>query len=282
MALSANVNTLSPSNSYATGREGGDRSSQSISAGGQRVSFDYFTLDGVTNTDPDFNSYIILPSIDAIQEFKVQTGVYPAEFGHEATQINVLTKSGGNAYHGSLFEFVRNDVFDAIPYAFTSVHPSKAPFKWNDYGFELDGPISIPKLFNGKNRLFFMANAEWLVQRQQAQGVYSLPTAAMFTGNESALSSIIYDPLSGSGGAAKTPFPGNIIPTNRLDPISLGFLPYYPSSILPGLTSNYVKVNSSPLNRYGFTVRMDWVDRRRSRSGRAAMARATEANRRRA
>jgi len=70
VALSANVNTLSPANSYATGREGGDRSSQSISAAGQRISFDYFTLDGVSNTDPDFNSYIILPSIDAIQGFE--------------------------------------------------------------------------------------------------------------------------------------------------------------------------------------------------------------------
>jgi hypothetical protein len=104
VALSANVNTLSPANSYATGREGGDRASQSISAAGQRISFDYFTLDGVSNTDPDFNSYIILPSIDAIQEFKVQTGIYPAEFGHEATQINVLTKSGGNAYHGAAWQ----------------------------------------------------------------------------------------------------------------------------------------------------------------------------------
>ena len=123
--------------------------------------FDYYTLDGVTNTDPDFNTYVVLPSIDAIQEFKVQTGVYPAEFGHQSTQINVLTKSGGNAYHGSLFEFIRNDKFDAVPYAFTATHPAKSPFKWNDYGFEIDGPIRIPKLFDGRNRLFFMANDEW-------------------------------------------------------------------------------------------------------------------------
>ena len=116
VALSANVNTLSPASGQAGSREGGDRAAQSISAGGQRIMFDYFTLDGVTNTDPDFNTYVVLPSIDAIQEFKVQTGVYPAEFGHEASQINVLTKSGGNAYHGALFEFVRNDVFDAIGY----------------------------------------------------------------------------------------------------------------------------------------------------------------------
>ncbi len=113
----------------------------------------------------------------------MQTGVYPAEFGHEATQINVLTKSGGNAYHGSLFEFVRNNDFDATPYAFTAVRPGVSPFKWNDYGFEIDGPVSIPKLFNGKNRLFFMANDEWLVQRQNQQSTYNVPTAAMFGGN---------------------------------------------------------------------------------------------------
>ncbi len=169
VALSANVNTLAPASGQAGSREGGDRASQSISAAGQRIMFDYFTLDGVTNTDPDFNTYVVLPSIDAIQEFKVQTGIYPAEFGHEASQINVLTKSGGNAYHGALFEFVRNDVFDAIPYAFGTVHPNKSPFKWNDYGFEIDGPVRIPKLFNGRNRLFFMANDEWKTQRQNSQ-----------------------------------------------------------------------------------------------------------------
>ncbi len=113
VALAANANTLAPAAGQAGSRQGGDRASQSISAAGQRIMFDYFTLDGVNNTDPNFNTYIVLPSIDAIQEFKVQIGVYPAEFGHEATQINVLTKSGGNVYHGALFEFLRNDVLDA-------------------------------------------------------------------------------------------------------------------------------------------------------------------------
>ncbi len=257
VALAANANTLSAPSVTAASRIGGDRASQSISAAGQRIVFDYFTLDGVSNTDPNFQSYVVLPSIDAIQEFKVQTGVYPAEFGHEATQINVLTKSGGNAYHGSLFDFVRNDQFDAIPYAFTSNHPSKSPFKWNDYGFEIDGPVRIPKLFNGKNRLFFMANDEWKQQRQNSQAIYNVPTAAMFTGDFSSIlanGTIVYDPTT------KTPFPNNTIPTNRLDPISLKFLPYYRSAILPGSTQNYTQLNSSPNNRDGFTLRMDWVE----------------------
>src|SRR6516225_7628970 len=142
VTLSPNVSNLAPPSGQAQSRQGADRSNQAISAGGNRIVFDYYTLDGVVNTDPNFNTYIVLPSIDALQEFKVQTGVYPAEFGHEATQINVLTKSGGNAFHGSLFEFVRNNDFDALPYAFTS-KPTPGSFKWNDYGFEVDGPIYI-------------------------------------------------------------------------------------------------------------------------------------------
>ena len=265
VSLAANVNTLAPASGQAGSRQGGDRANQSISAGGNRIMFDYFTLDGVTNTDPNFLSYIVLPSIDAIQEFKVQTGVYPAEFGHEATQINVLTKSGGNEYHGALFEFVRNDKFDAVPYAFTANHPFKSPFKWNDYGFEIDGPVRIPKVFNGKNRLFFMANDEWKQQRQNTQGIYSVPTASMFTGDMSGLgSTIIYDPNSGAGGATKTPFAGNVIPSSRLDPISQKFLKYYNSAILPGLSQNYTQLNSSPNNRDGFTLRMDWVESSKS------------------
>ena len=123
VTLAPNVSNLAPPSGQAQSRQGGDRANQSISAGGNRIVHDYFTLDGVVNTDPNFNTYVVLPSIDALQEFKVQTGVYPAEFGHAATQINVLTKSGGNAYHGSLFEFVRNNDFDAKPFAFTAVRP---------------------------------------------------------------------------------------------------------------------------------------------------------------
>src|SRR5207344_1258675 len=140
VAVAPNVNVLSPAAGQAGARLGGERAQQAISAGGQRIFFNYYTLDGVSNTDPNFNNYIALPSIDAIQEFKVQTGVYPAEFGHQSTQVNVLTKSGGNAYHGALFEFLRNNKIDAQNYAFSPAqHVPTTPFKWNDYGFELDG-----------------------------------------------------------------------------------------------------------------------------------------------
>ena len=260
VALSANANTLSAGSGQAGSRQGGDRASQSISTGGNRIMFDYFTLDGVTNTDPDFSTYVVLPSIDAIQEFKVQSGVYPAEFGHESTQVNVVTKSGGNAYHGALFEFIRNDKFDAVPYAFTATHPVKSPFKWNDYGFELDGPVRIPKIVDGRNRLFFMANDEWKTQRQNSQGTYSVPTAAMFGGDFSAYGTTIYDPNTAANGGTKSPFPNNVIPASRIDPISKKFLNYYVPSNLPGFANNYTQMNSSPNNRDGFTLRMDFVE----------------------
>src|SRR4051812_27545020 len=270
VAISPNVNVLSPSAGQAGARLGGERAAQSISAGGQRIFFNYYTLDGVSNTDPNFNNYIALPSIDAIQEFKVQTGVYPAEFGHQSTQINVLTKSGGNAYHGSLFEFVRNNKFDAVPYAFTATHPQTSPFKWNDYGFEVDGPIRIPKLLDLRNRLFFMANYEWRVQRQNSQSTYSVPTAAMFGGDFSGINATIYDPATAAtNGGIKLPFTGNRIPVNRIDPISRKFLNYYVPSNLPGLANNYTQLNSFPFNRDGFTLRMDFVESAKSQwSGR--------------
>jgi Carboxypeptidase regulatory-like domain len=268
VTLAPNVSNLAPPSGQAQSRQGGDRSDQSISAGGNRIVFDYFTLDGVVNTDPNFNTYIVLPSIDALQEFKVQTGVYPAEFGHEATQINVLTKSGGNNYHGSLFEFVRNNDFDALPYQFTAQKPGVSPFKWNDYGFEVDGPVRIPRLFNGRNKLFFMANYEWLRQRQTQQAIYNVPTAAMFGGDFRSTPTIqqptIYDPTT------QMPFPNNVIPSNRISPISQALLKYYNPATFPDrLTSNYVQNNGSPKNRDGFVLRMDFVESAKSQwSGR--------------
>lgn len=254
VALSPNVNVLAPAAGQAGARQGGERAQQAISAGGQRIFYDYYTLDGVNNMDVNFNSYVALPSIDAIQEFKVQIGVYPAEFGHQSTQVNVLTKSGGNAYHGTLFEFLRNDKLDAKQYQFTSAKP-KNPFKWNDFGFEMDGPVRIPKLFNGKDKLFFMSNYEALRRRQSVLNTFTVPTAKMFGGDFSELlpSTVIYDPNTGQ------PFVGNIIPTNRLDPISVKFLKYYNSGNAL-TTNNYAQTSSQPFNRDGFVLRLDFIE----------------------
>ncbi|HYM12025.1 MAG TPA: carboxypeptidase-like regulatory domain-containing protein, partial [Bryobacterales bacterium] len=111
VTLSPNVTTEGGSGgAYSLG---GLRAQTSLSIAGQRLEYNRYTLDGIENTDPNWNSWIIGPSVDAIQEFKVQTGVYSAEFGRGSSQINVSTKPGSNAYHGAAFEFLRNSSLDA-------------------------------------------------------------------------------------------------------------------------------------------------------------------------
>jgi len=270
VSLSPNVTTASPSAGQAGSRQGGDRANQSISVAGQRIMFDHFTLDGVENTDPNFNTYVILPSIDALQEFKVQTGVYPAEFGRNATQINVLTKSGTNQYHGTAFEFLRNDKLDAKNYAFTTARPPKDPFKWNQYGGTFGGPVRIPKLFNGTDRLFFMGNYEAFRQRRSVQAVYTVPTAAMQGGDFSGIPNTIYDPATrvknADGTVTATPFAGNRIPANRIDATSKQLLEFYPAANLPTarIANNFVEGQGRPINKDQFILRMDFVESAKS------------------
>ena len=132
-----------------------------MSLAGARATWSNYTLDGITNTDINFNLYIVLPSVDALQEFKVQTGIYPAEFGRAAGQVNVSTKGGTNHYHGTAFDFLRNDAWTPrITISSRYAVRRSRPYRQNQYGFTLAGPVRIPKFFNGKNRLFFMANYE--------------------------------------------------------------------------------------------------------------------------
>src|SRR5690242_9435162 len=196
VALSPNVTYGFTPAQQASGRLGGTRSTLTMSLSGARATWANYTLDGITNTDVDFNTYIMLPSVDALQEFKVQSGIYPAEFGREAGQVNVSTKSGSNDYHGTAFEFLRNSTLDAKPYDFIGTSPAKAPFRWNQYGFTLGGPISIPKLFSGKNKLFFMSNFEGFKSRRTDLGLYTTPPDSWRHGDFSSYKATLFDPNS--------------------------------------------------------------------------------------
>ena len=294
VALSSNVNTLSPGSGQAGSRLGGDRSSQSISVGGQRIMFDYYTLDGLNNTDPDFNTYIGLPSLEGVQEFKVQTGVYSAEFGHEASQVNVLSKSGTNKLHGSMYEFIRNNYVDAQPYWFPERHPVGTvqiitPQKYNDYGFEFDGPLWIPKVYNGRDKFFFMVDDEWNRQRSSnPNATATVPSTAMIGGNFQGYTYTtvvggspvvkpvtIYDPATGdANGFGRQPFPNNTIPANRISPVSTALLKYFGSAPSApayacgatscAVVSNYKYSTTSPSNRQSLTVRGDYYQSAKS------------------
>ncbi len=265
VALAPNVSYDFPSAGQAGARQGGIRAGRSIAVAGQRSQYNHFTLDGIENTDPNFNTYIVEPSVDALQEFKVQSGVYPAEFGRGATQINISTKNGSNDFHGTAFYFLRNDKLDAKNYAFTQARPPKDPFKWNQFGFTLGGPVMIPKVFNGRNRLFFMTNYEWFRQRRNVQGLFTVPTAAARGGDFSGLpfgTTGIYDPATrpNPGASGGSLFPGNRIPTSRFASQSVQLLEFYPAPNLPGNVNNYLSPLGRPINRDQFVGRFDFVE----------------------
>ncbi len=262
VALSPNVTAGFANGGQSSSRLGGDRSTQQLSISGNRREWNYFTLDGMSNTEVNFNTYLFLPSIDALQEFKVQTGVYSAEFGREVGQVNISTKGGTNEYHGALWDFLRNNALDARPFGFTSAVPVSAPFKWNQYGFTLGGPVQLPKVFNGRNRLFFMANFEGFRLHNQTQGVYNVPSAAMRGGDFSQIlpGTVITDFTNNQ------PFPNNRIPASRLDPISVKLLEFYPVPNQPGsaLVRNYLALDNNVTNKDQFTTRLDFVESARS------------------
>src|SRR5688572_2880531 len=277
VALSPNVTYGFNQAAQAAGRQGGTRSEITMSLAGSRSTWSNYTLDGITNTDINFNLYIVLPSVEALQEFKVQTGIYPAELGRAAGQINVSTKGGSNQYHGTLFEFLRNDKLDARPYFFkdpespTQTAPLKAPYRQNQYGFTLGGPVQIPKLFDGRNRLFFMANYEGFKSRRTTPQFFTTMTPAMRAGDFSAVPTPLQDPLtrvrtpnpSGSGfTVTSTPFPGNQIPPNRFNPSSVYVLenfaplPNLPQTGLPN--RNYQYFQRIPVDKDQFSGRIDF------------------------
>jgi hypothetical protein len=208
--LSPNVTAEQGSGGQADSRQGGERANQSISIAGQRQQYNQFTLDGVENTDPNFNTYVVRPSVEALQEFKVQTGVYSAEFGKATSQINATTRAGTNQYHGSMFEFLRNDAIQAKRWLVNE----KNPFRRNQFGFTFAGPAI-------KDKLFFMTNYEGLRDRTSREARATVATTAMRNGDFSGPGDLrtIYDPdtiqlVSGTTYTA-SPFPGNKIPPTR-------------------------------------------------------------------
>ncbi len=199
VALSPNVTYGFTPAAQAAGREGGSRAAVTMSLSGARATWSNYTLDGITNTDVNFNMYIVLPSVDALQEFKVQSGIYPAEFGREAGQVNVSTKAGGNQYHGTAFEYLRNDALDARNYDFLNTRPA-----------EVAVPAESIRLHAGRAG----ADSE-VVQRQEPpvlhvelrriqvphhpRGVATTLTPAMRNGDFSVVTTALQDPLTRVG-----------------------------------------------------------------------------------
>jgi len=149
------------------------KGSGAVSIGGGRSSANEYLIDGMYNNDTIYQTPAISPSIDAIQEFKTQSGAYSAEFGASTNQVNISFKSGTNQFHGTVFEFLRNNDLDAR--TFNAVNPSLIQ---NQFGYTLGGPIWIPKLYNGRNKSFFFANYEGIRITQSVPVHANVPTQA--------------------------------------------------------------------------------------------------------
>jgi hypothetical protein len=215
---------------------------------GQRSGHNLYLIDGATVTDEHFNNMVIAPSIEAISEFNIQKTSYAPEFGGKSgAVINVVTRSGSNKAHGSLFEFARNDVFDAKNF-FDSPGAPIPPFRQNQFGASLGGPVI-------RNRTFFFVSYEGQRVRKSLTQTFSVPTTQMRTGDFSGLPAI-YDPGSGAAGI-RQPFPQNRIPVQSLDPIATALLANIPLPNLPGVAQNLLATESQRIDTNNYSARLD-------------------------
>ncbi|MFN7931796.1 MAG: TonB-dependent receptor [Bryobacteraceae bacterium] len=198
-------------------------------------------LDGIPDTSPQFNQFAIIPSIDAVQEFKVQTNNMSAEFGRTSGGVvNVSMRGGTNVLHGSLYEFLRNSAFDSNNWFNNASGQKRPPFRFNQFGGTVGAPIR-------KDKTFFFFNYEGMRRRTGRTLLFSVPTADHRSGNFATTRAAsgqliqIFDPVTTravAGGAyQRDPFPGNIIPANRVNPVSNKILDYWAK---PNLTGNAV------------------------------------------
>jgi hypothetical protein len=203
----------------------------------------------------------VFPSVEAVQEFKVQTNAYSAEFGRSGSGIiNLIYRSGTNQFHGSLFEFLRNSDLDANSY-YSNLNGVVLPnFKRNQFGASLGGPVELPRLYRGRNKTFFFAAYEGLRQGSATTLTTTVPSVAQRSGdfshtlNAAGQLVTIYDPLTTApqgSGYVRQAFPGNVIPADRIDKVGKNAAAYFPLPNRPGSiagVNNYFAAGTSVLN----------------------------------
>jgi Carboxypeptidase regulatory-like domain/TonB dependent receptor len=232
-----------------------------------------FLLDGApNNAEAGSNNIAYVPPVDAVQEFKIQTNSYDAQYGHTSGGIvNVSLKSGANAPHGTLYDFTRRKGWDANSFQNNAVGAPKGDHYLDQFGGQLDGPVYIPKVYDGRNKTFFLFAYEKYYENTPRPEYYSVPEPEFFNGDFSKLTNsngqkiTIYDPATGAmvnGAFVRQPFPGNMIPLNRINPISKSILSYEaaPNTTTPGqpysINDQYVDEPDKD-NYYNQVVKID-------------------------
>jgi outer membrane receptor protein involved in Fe transport len=232
-----------------------DNTDGQFSVNGARADNVGFLIDGMNNTQRRNTSVMVTPPLEGVQEFKVITSGFAAEYGHYAGGVvSMVTRSGGNQLRGSLYEFLRNDALDARNFFDTT----KSKLIQNQFGATVTGPVRVPKIYNGKDKTFFLVSWESLISvaGETARGV--VPQTAMLQGDFSKAVTafgkpeIIIDPL-----AKKAPFEGNVIPVSRLDPVARAIAAYYPKPNVSGNVNNYIAQGNSSTNGPKLNLKVD-------------------------
>jgi hypothetical protein len=237
-----------------------------VSIGGGSPLHNDFMVDGIAATKLSSAGSQVYPTVESTQEFKILTNAMSAEFGRTGGGIvSVVTKSGTNSFHGNLFEYVRNDNFNANEFFSNRAGRQRPSLAWNQFGGSVGGPIV-------RNRLFFFTNYEAFRERRITQQIVNSATVQQRAGdfsdtrNQAGQLMTIYDPLStvsnGSGGFVRTPFAGNRLPANRISPISQKALTYWPEPNLPGQpftrAQNLFLQGAGPIDRDTLTAKADF------------------------
>jgi len=245
----------------------------SYSINGLRGNANEFLLDGAPNSAPSQNQPVIHASVDLVQEFKVETNAFSAEYGRAAGGVfNVVTKSGTNSLHGAAYEFLRNTSLNANNWFANRGGQPRPPFRFNQFGGAFGGPVYIPKLYDGRNRTFFFVGAELVRFVEGVTFTGTMPSAAQRDGDFSATLNAngapiqIYDPATTRRNPAGTAFvrdlfPGNRIPANRFDPVARAMMAYVPApnagSRAGEAVNNFSRTDGNRTDKDTFSARLD-------------------------
>jgi hypothetical protein len=252
------------------------RGASNFNALGSQANSNAWLVDGIDNNEFTFNTVIVQPSVEQVREFKVLSGVFSAEFGRGAGVVSVSTKSGTNQLHGTAFEFLRNDAFDARNFFVRKATDANGnlvkdpvpPLNRHQFGGAVGGALVIPGVYDGHSRTFFFADYAGIKETRGVTTVNTVPTAATRIGDFSNYRDrngnliVIYDPLTTrlneQGRIIRDPFPNNIIPADRINPVGRNIASIYPDANNgAGNFDNYISTPDREITDNAFSGRVD-------------------------
>ena len=252
IALTPGINGY-PANQSSQPFASGNIASSGFTANGSRNLTSLILLDGSPQEVMGYDQAGYMPPPDAVEEFKVITNTFSAEYGRSGgAVISIVHKAGTKDFHGNAYEFLRNQVLDANDFFSNMNGKPRAVFRFNQFGATLGGPLTP-----SRQSTFFFFSYQGVRQVTPNATYYTVPTAAMKAGDLSGAAQTIYDPTTINSAGARQAFPGNIIPSSRFNPVGTKILSYYPSPTLPGIANNFFSQASNTATAEDYSVRID-------------------------